>query len=841
MNERIILFFIFCLCFSGIKADDSGDVNFALHGYIQDLNEAKTDELKSFILDRIIAEAGRTDIDLAEAYLTKFENLVNQSSSPIAKVRYFKSRGVISYYKKMELDSIMCWYDRAFVALKQNQIEDTKMEISLHNNKAIAFVLKGRKEFAVNEYLAAIETIGNSKEKLYRLETILIANFARLLFKNAQYEEALEYNKKALEVNLKYEADLGKHSEIYEFLLLNEAQILNELDRLAEAEKSLIEILSYSNIPNKENNLAKSLLGILYSNKGQRELARKMIIEAIEETAFFNVGINPQVNAYLALAKLELAEENPTSSIKNLDHIFELHEEAKEEIQDEEIFKTMAKALERSGRYKESLLNLKKYQTIVDREKAEAAQLKHGTFKSQISIIEKKYQINELEIKQKLQESKIYVLVVAFLLSILSVFFVYLMYKKKEDHNNALLLINQEVMEANKSVMAASRTKENFLSTMSHEMCTPMNAVIGITNILLDENPTQRQSDHLKNLKFSGEVLLNIINEVLDYSKISTNKLELKRTPINLQTYLDLTINSYRHSNQNLNVKIFQDQQLQNLHHLIFVDEMRLSQILTNLIGNAIKFTNSGSIILRSRIQENTSDMIKISFQIEDTGIGIPKEKLESIFESFSQVNNEINREHEGAGLGLTITKSLVELKGGKLEVTSTEGKGSTFSFTLEFKKADEIEKVEKAESEKDKIFKSGIEGKKILLVEDNKLNQLVAKKVLNKFKVEVSLAENGLEAVEMVQKDKYDLILMDIHMPLMDGLEATRSIRALDDIYYQQIPIVALSADAYSDKVQATTESGMNDYLAKPFKPENLFQKIKSNIEKAGNVRGTV
>jgi signal transduction histidine kinase/ActR/RegA family two-component response regulator len=477
---------------------------------------------------------------------------------------------------------------------------------------------------------------------------------------------------------------------------------------------------------------------------------------------------------------------------------------------------------------------------LVEKEKEEADRIKHGTFKNQISIIEKKYEINELEIKQKLQESKISVLVVAFLLSIISVFFIYMMYKKKEEHNQALLLVNQEVREANKNVVAAAKAKENFLTTMSHEMCTPMNAVIGITNILLDENPTGKQTEHLKNLKFSGEVLLNIINEVLDFSKISTNKLELFKEPIHIQEFLDRITNSYRQSNSNQNVIIFQDQQLQKLEHLVLLDKTRFSQILTNLIGNAFKFTNVGSIVLRSRIKENTADMVKITFQIEDTGIGIPKEKLESIFESFSQVNNEINREHEGTGLGLTITKNLIELKGGKIEVTSTEGKGSTFTFTLELGKEEKIKKVQEPSASSDKIFQSGIEGKKILLVEDNKLNQLVAKKVLNKFKVEIALAENGLEAVDMVQQDKYDLILMDIHMPLMDGLEATRSIRALEDPFFKQIPIVALSADAYSDKVQATTESGMNDYLAKPFKPEALFQKIKSNIERAGNIRGT-
>ena len=845
---RILIIFVLCICFLGVKADDSGEINFALQGYIKDLNEAKTDDLKSFILSKIITESGRSDIDLAEAYLSKFKNLVTQSDVPIAEVRYLKARGVLSYYKELELDSILYWYDQALTVMETNQIEDTKIRIGLHNNRAIAFLLKGHVEEAVQEYLAGIETISKSKDKLYKLETLLIANFANLLHNNQQYQDALIYITKAKEVNEKYEQDLinklklkeGEHSEYYEYILVTQADILYELGKEEEAEQPLIDILAYKNQPTPDNNYAKALLGTLYAKKGKKELGRKLINEAIKETEFLKVGIDHKVNAYLALAKLELEEDNPTSALKNMDYIFGLHEKADREIEYPELFSTMATALERSGRYKESLINLKQYQALEEKQKQEAAQIKHETFKSQISIIEKKYEINELEIKQKLQESKIYVLVVAFLLSILSVFFIYMMYKKKEDHNNALLLINQEVREANKNVLAAAKAKENFLSTMSHEMCTPMNAVIGITNILLDENPTNKQSEHLKNLKFSGEVLLNIINEVLDFSKISTNKIELIKEPVYLQEFLDRTINSFRQSNSNREIKIYQDQQLYQLEHLVSIDKIRFSQILTNLIGNAIQFTNKGSIVLRSRIQENTPDMVKITFQIEDTGIGIPKEKLESIFESFSQVNNEINRTHEGAGLGLTITKNLIELKGGKLEVTSTEGKGSTFTFTLELGKEEKIEKVEQTKHTSDKIFQSGIEGKKILLVEDNKLNQLVAKKVLKKFKVQVALAENGQEAVDMVQQDSYDLVLMDIHMPIMDGLEATRSIRALEDPIFQQIPIVALSADAYSDKVQATTASGMNDYLAKPFKPEALFQKIRSNIERAANIRGT-
>ncbi len=850
--RKIILTFIVACSVLLVKADDSGEVNFALQGYVKDLNEAKTVELKSFLLDRIISEAGRSDTDLANSFLKKFEKLIAENDLPIARVRYYKSIGVINYYKKMELDSIFFWYDKAAKEIEIQQVSDVKLQLALYNNRAIAFAQKNQVDKAFDEYLQALETLSNSKERLYRSETLLLANSANHLQNNSRLQEALEYITKALEANDRYESDLRKQREnnidvktikekrqeirssFYEYLLYMHANILHKLGKSKEAEKPLQEILDYNNTTSEINNYARSLLGIIYTQSNKTEMARSIINEALQEAKGLGSKTGAKSYAYLALAQLELEEGNPKASLRSLEKIMQYHEEAEEDVNSAEILETMAKALEGNGRYKESIAYLKKHQAVVEEQKAKEAKMKIGAFKSQLNNIEKKYQISELEIKQKLQESKMSVLVVAFLLSIISIFFVFMMYKEKEEHNKKLLEINKEVLAANENVMAASKTKENFLSTMSHEMRTPMNAVIGITDILLDENPTGKQKEHLTNLKFSGEVLLNIINEVLDFSKIATNKIEIIREPLNLQEFLDRTISAYRHSHKNSDVRIYQDQELNELNHLISMDKSRFSQVLTNLIGNAIKFTNHGHIVFRSKIIENYKEMIKIKFEIEDSGVGIPKDKLESIFESFSQVNNEINRTHEGAGLGLTITKKLIELKGGKIEVISKEGEGTTFSFSLEFNKAEPIKKVEEAHAPTNKIFQTGIEGKKILLVEDNKLNQLVAQKVLKKFKVITSLAENGQEALDMVQQESFDLILMDIHMPIMDGLEATRRIRALEDPYQQQIPIIALSADAYSDKVQATTESGMNDYQSKPFKPEDLFQKIKLNLERA-------
>jgi len=835
-----------------LKADDSGNANFALQGFIEDYHQAKTLELKSFLLTQIISESGLTDIEVAEAYLKKFEHLVAKNNLPIATIRYYRCKGVFYYYNQIELDSALYWYNRASEELKIHNIDNVRMQISLHNSKAVVYAEKGRGDLAIKEYLAGLEKIGNSKENLFKEETLLMSNIAIDLQSKSQFDEALFYIEKAIKSNEKYEEQLRVrnkdkkitttlHSEYYEYILYFHAQILENLDRFEESEKSLLKIQSYQNKPSPENIFAKVLLSTLQTKKGEKEIARKLISEAIKESIDLKVGIDTEVYAYLALAQLELGEGNLTSTISNLDYIFSLYESAGREVKEPEIFETMASALEQSGRYKESLIYVRQFQKLKDKVKTEEAKFKKGVFKNQIDIIEKKYQISELEIKQKLQESKISILIVAFLLSVISIFFIYMMYKKKEEHNKVLVEVNKQVLLANQKVMTASKAKENFLSTMSHEMRTPMNAVIGITNIMLDENPTEKQAKNLKNLKFSGEILLKLINEVLDFSKISSNKLEIIKKPVYLQAHLDKTINFFQHADKNSKVRIYHDQNLKGLSSMVMLDEFRLSQILTNLIGNAIKFTTEGHIVLKTSIIENNQKMVKIRFEVEDSGIGIPKDKLEAIFDSFAQVNNEINRTHEGTGLGLTITKRLIELKGGKIEVESTEGEGTTFSFTLEFDKAEAITQTPIPRKAENKIFQSGIEGKRILLVEDNKLNQLVAKKVLKKFKVETSLAENGQEALEMVQKEKFDLILMDIHMPIMDGLEATRKIRSLKDPYFQIIPIVALSADAYSDKVQATAESGMNDYQAKPFKPEDLFQKIKTNLEAASRRRGNM
>lgn len=831
-----------CIGFICVRADQSTSQDPVLTGYLNSYHTSDTPDSIAWFLGAIVVHTSWTDLDLSNSYLKEFEKLISKYDEPIVEIEYYNAKGVLYYAQGESLDSIMHYFNLTEEKLNQHNLKQTKLRIGLKNNRAIAYARQNLKEAAIKEYLAGLEVVASSEIKMPRYETALYSNIASMLNTSERYEDALAYILKGEESNKQYEKTMGEHSNFYDWILLTKAESLYNLGKVDEAESILLELKTFYKKTNVESNTAKTLLSRVYYKQGQVELARRTINEAIEEAKTLNIGLDSEANARLYAAQIEYEENNYSSALENLELIIGLYSNERSNFQGEaELFALMAKVLEKSKRFEEALVYLKKHQALLNKVREDESKMKQGELKGQFSHIEKRYKINELEIKQKLQESRFSALIVAFIFAILIIFITYIMYERKNEHNKALLKVNKEIKKANKKVIRASKAKENFLSRISHEMRTPMNAVIGIADILLDENPTKKQEEYLKNQKFSGELLLNTINEVLIYSKITTNKVEINRTPVHLQNFLDMTIDSFRFGNTNSNVRIYQEQNLHGLSELVLSDKSLFGQVLMNLIGNAIKFTGKGHVLLRTNTIENNNTTIKIKFEVEDTGIGIPEDKMQAVLDSFSQVNNEINRSHDGTGLGLTITQGLLDLKNSTLEVESTPGIGSTFSFTLIFEKAGSILQPRKADTNESKIYQSGIEGKHILLVEDNKLNQLVAKKVLQKFKVEISLAENGKQAVDMVQEKNYDLILMDIHMPIMDGIEATKQIRALDNPIYQRIPIVALSADAYSEKVQATITAGMNDYLAKPFKPEDLFQKLKRNIEIAQQSRANL
>lgn len=378
----------------------------------------------------------------------------------------------------------------------------------------------------------------------------------------------------------------------------------------------------------------------------------------------------------------------------------------------------------------------------------------------------------------------------------------------------------QELISAKEMAERSSKFKSEFLSTMSHEIRTPMNAVIGTTNLLLSADPKPDQLEYLNILKFSGENLLAIINDILDYNKIEAGKLELNLLKFDLHQLAKNTIQVFngRAAEKKLDLVLQMDDALPRY---LIGDPMRLSQILNNLIGNAIKFTKKGKITLQLQALELNFAEAAIKFTVTDTGIGISPENQAAIFDPFVQdaVINQPN--NAGSGLGLAITKRLVNLYKSDISVVSEPGKGSQFWFVITFPLPAQAD--ETALKQPETTTAHNMPGMKVLLVDDNKMNLLIASRFLKRWQVESDEAMNGQEAVAMAAKKNYDLIIMDLQMPVMNGFEATEAIRTTNTA----VPIIALTADAMPETYDKALQAGMNDYLTKPFVPEVFFNKV--------------
>jgi PAS domain S-box-containing protein len=383
------------------------------------------------------------------------------------------------------------------------------------------------------------------------------------------------------------------------------------------------------------------------------------------------------------------------------------------------------------------------------------------------------------------------------------------------------------IILARRKAEDAAQSKQLFMSTMSHEIRTPLNEVIGITNLLLQGNPREDQMDYIKALKFSGNHLLTLVNDVLDYNKMESGKIIFEQTQFNLSDFLDEILRSYSFRSKAKNLG-FDIKKVGNLPTEVTGDPIRLNQILSNLLSNALKFTIHGSIQVIVKELNRTANQSKMEFTVTDTGIGIAKDKHIFIFDSFTQASADTTRHFGGTGLGLAICKKLIELQGGTITIESEPQKGSTFRFVLTFGVS---EKGSHSRSTEVPETFSGLEGKRILVAEDNKINFFVANKFLIGWGITVTHAENGQIALDILAKQEFDLILMDLHMPVMDGIEATRIIRKSEDPRIKDIPIVALTAAIMSESHDKIEDLKINDYVLKPFKPHDLFERILKHV----------
>jgi len=378
---------------------------------------------------------------------------------------------------------------------------------------------------------------------------------------------------------------------------------------------------------------------------------------------------------------------------------------------------------------------------------------------------------------------------------------------------------NQQYLKAKEKSEKLALAKSKFFSTVSHELRTPLYGVIGLSSVLLEDESLKNHQADLKNLKFSADYLLALINDVLQISKLESNTLEEVRVPFDLRELAQSIVSSFQYAlvqNKNqLHVEISE-----NIPNTIIGDRVRLSQILMNLVGNAIKFTTNGNIYISAREEFISESEVTIYFSIQDNGIGIPKEKQKAIFEEFQQVDSE-DFKIQGTGLGLTIVKKLLEASNSSINLQSEPGKGSTFSFTLKFEILKHLLK--------DKILGDNniLNDKKILVVDDNRINQIVTKKILENHGMICGIAENGDIAIEKLQKETFDLVLMDINMPGKDGIETTKEIRKFDT----STPIVALTAIEVEEMRNKIEASGMNDIIVKPYDTDKFLKIILKNL----------
>ncbi|MEL6853166.1 MAG: response regulator, partial [Bacteroidota bacterium] len=379
-----------------------------------------------------------------------------------------------------------------------------------------------------------------------------------------------------------------------------------------------------------------------------------------------------------------------------------------------------------------------------------------------------------------------------------------------------------ELIREKELALRAANLRQEFLAKTSHEIRTPLNPILLLTSLLLDSDLSPEQKEHLNTIRAAGETLLAVVNDILDLSKIEAGKIDFSRNPFSIRQVFEyikdmLDLNA-RENGIGLILEVAED-----IPPYVVGDNVRLTQILLNLVGNAIKFTNEGHVKVKALVKARDDKQIELSFSVEDTGMGIPQNKLKDIFESFQQIDSEANRRLGGTGLGLTIVRQLVRLQGGNIEVQSEEGKGSTFTFHLAFG----YSAAEKRQPEHIEIDKKRLLGLEVLLVEDNPLNQLVTKKLLSDWSIEVEIANNGKEGVDKLKEKDYDLVLMDVQMPEMDGYEATRYIRQQMAEPKAKTPIIALTANAFSGSDDECLKAGMDDYVSKPIEISNLYAKI--------------
>ncbi|MDT0295387.1 ATP-binding protein [Mesonia ostreae] len=556
--------------------------------------------------------------------------------------------------------------------------------------------------------------------------------------------------------------------------------------------------------------------------------------EAVKDTLHVKTLLQDSLN-HVAEDYYNLAIENFKinelgNSFQNAGKMYEIAQKNGNQLQQIKSLKLLSLIYEKKGDLEKALACLKQANTLKDTYFLETGD--SSFLGNNFPIIENKIlQLEKVNSKQEktLKFNQLAIILSVLLIVILSLFTLSL-YKNNQIRAGANKLLqkkNEELFAAKEKAEQASKIKENFLSTISHELRTPIYAVTGLTYLLLQENPNKSQEEHLNSLKYSGEHLLSLINNILDLNKLSAKKVKKINTDFNLRLKMADFYQSFVKTAKDKSVEVhmlIEDQ----IPEVLNGDILKVFQVLINLVSNAIKFTNNGDVWIRLSLVNEEKKQVMLRFEIEDNGIGIDKKHQKSIFKNFNQGQDETNIRYGGTGLGLPIVKNLLLFLGSKIHLESEKGKGAKFYFDISFGKAQQGKGVVKQLDKNEQDFLEldmlkVLEGKRILIVDDNKLNQKITEKILLRKNTICDVAGNGQLALDFVHKHIYDLILMDIDMPVMDGIEATEIIRKKDS----RTPIIALTAVSLEGKIEQFLNHGFTDVIPKPYKTELFYEKI--------------
>lgn len=538
-----------------------------------------------------------------------------------------------------------------------------------------------------------------------------------------------------------------------------------------------------------------------------------------------------KVEAVYQLSKIYYLQEDYQKALDYAKKALELLENNSVGISKKKILNNLILISEKLEDYKLSNFYLKEFLTLNE--------IKNNSNQANTELlVNKKEHDNQLEIVEKLEKEKsdqlksirfsrlisIMSIVLIAILSLLS----FSLYKNNKIRTFTYRLLqekNKELTEQKEKAEFASKARSEFLSTVSHELRTPLNAINGITYLLLQEKPKASQLNYLKSLEFSGNYLLSFINDILEINRLESNNVHIEKIKFNLVELVNNINQSFSGfiSKNNINFKL--DLDIEGNENLIG-DPTKLSQILINLINNSIKFTKNGDVTLKIKTVREKHNKITLKFVVQDNGIGIPEDKIENIFDSFSQGSVEINRTYGGTGLGLSIVKKIIEILGSEIHLESKVNKGTKFYFNLDFDKSD-LKTISSIETNQ-VISHENLKGKTVLLVEDNKINQMITKKMVENKGMICTIIDNGEDSIVAMQNNKFDIVLMDVHLPGINGTEATAEIRKFDNL----TPIVALTAISLNENREMLLSYGMNDVVTKPFAPEHFYNVISSYVK---------